>query len=180
MCTSRAFTQTKWKSGQPQIQPKNGEKSGQFNNFPAQAARKLIKSGRNRVRFLQISYTKKYCTLLGLASYSWVQCTECLFMLWAAAGVAALNSYYQTLKWICNKTQEAFIEREPSNILLWPHHSQVLSQLARGCKNGGCSWRASQLLQGHLWELGTEKYWILSLVGDKVQIKLCLQCHQTC
>ena len=30
---------------------KNQDKSGQFNNFPAQAARKVTKSGQNRDRF---------------------------------------------------------------------------------------------------------------------------------
>ena len=43
---------------------KNGDKSVQFNNFPAQAARKLTKSGQNRNRFYQ------FPTQISLSNFS--------------------------------------------------------------------------------------------------------------
>ena len=42
---------------------KNWDKMGQFNNFPAQATRKLTKSGQNRDRFHKFTTQKKSFTI---------------------------------------------------------------------------------------------------------------------
>lgn len=42
----------------PQKRAKNKDKSGQFDNFPAQAARKLTKSGQNGDIFEKFLYQK--------------------------------------------------------------------------------------------------------------------------